>query len=107
MAKNNTNHKNKQTTSAAAILLRESRLQRRKEVRRLGMAAELLRADHGAMTRIAHRLGVNRSTVSRVVRGQKTSERVRLAIMRECLRISKLHASAGALIEIEAEAGRN
>ena len=71
-----------------------------------GAAASLLRSDHGAISRIARRLKLNRSTVSRVANGKKTSERVRLAIIRECLRLAKLHANAGALIEITEHGGR-
>jgi DNA-binding transcriptional regulator LsrR (DeoR family) len=49
-------------------------------------AAILLRLDHGAMAEIARRVGVHRSMVSKVVRGLKTSERVRIAIIRYLLR---------------------
>jgi transcriptional regulator with XRE-family HTH domain len=44
-----------------------------------------LRLGHGAIAEIARRTGVNRSTVSRVARGEKTSERVYLAIIRYLL----------------------
>ena len=49
-------------------------------------AAILLRLDHGAMAEIARRVGVHRSMVSKVVHGLKTSERVRIAIIRYLLR---------------------
>jgi len=62
-------------------------------------AANLLRADHGALARIARRLGVNRSTVSRVANGKKTSERVRIAIVRYLLRRQRELATAAFLIE--------
>ncbi len=51
------------------------------------MAAAVLRMDHGSISRIARGLGVNRSTVSRVVAGTKTSQRVRDEIVAECRRI--------------------
>ena len=44
------------------------------------MASAVLRMDHGSISRIARALGVNRSTVSRVVAGTKTSQRVRDAV---------------------------
>ena len=43
--------------------------------------AILLRFERGAMGEIARQLGVDPSLVSRVARGQKTSERVRVAIV--------------------------
>ena len=49
-------------------------------------AAILLRLAHGDMSEIARRLQVDRSLVSRVARGQKSSERVRRAIVRFLLR---------------------
>ena len=51
------------------------------------MAAAVLRMDHGSISRIARSLGVNRSTVSRVVGGTKTSQRVRDEVVAECRRI--------------------
>lgn len=51
------------------------------------MAAAVLRMDHGSISRIARSLGVNRSTVSRVVAGTKTSQRVREEVVAECRRI--------------------
>jgi hypothetical protein len=48
-------------------------------------AAILLRLDHGAMAAIARRIDVHPSLVSRVARGLKTSERVRIAIVRYLL----------------------
>lgn len=43
-------------------------------------AASILRRDRGAMTRMAKKLGVHPSLVSRVASGKKTSLRVRDAI---------------------------
>ncbi len=51
------------------------------------MAAAVLRMDHGSISRIARSVGVNRSTVSRVVAGTKTSQRVRGEVVAECRRI--------------------
>jgi len=48
-------------------------------------ASILLRIDRGAMARIAERIKVDPSLVSRVARGLKTSERVRVAIIRYLL----------------------
>jgi transcriptional regulator with XRE-family HTH domain len=45
-----------------------------------------LRLTNGAAAAIARRLGVNRSTVSRVARGLKTSERVSIGIFRYLLK---------------------
>ena len=50
------------------------------------------------MARIARRLRVHRSLVSKVVRGLKTSERVRLAVIRECVRIAGIHQGAAAVL---------
>jgi hypothetical protein len=63
-----------------------------------GAAANLLRSDRGAMARIARRLGVHRSVVSKVARGLKTSERVHLAVIRECIRIAGIHQGAAAVL---------
>jgi len=57
-------------------------------------AAILLRLDHGAMAEIARRVGVHRSMVSKVVRGLKTSERVRIAIVRYLLQHGGAPSSA-------------
>jgi transposase-like protein len=62
-------------------------------------AARLLRSDHGAITRIARRLGVNPSTVSRVANGRKTSERVRIAISRYLVTRARQLDTAAFLIE--------
>jgi len=48
-------------------------------------AAILLRFERGALSEIARRIGVDPSLVSRVARGQKTSERVRIAMVRYLL----------------------
>lgn len=48
-------------------------------------AAILLRIDRGAMAQIAEEIKVHPSLVSRVARGLKTSERVRIAIVRYLL----------------------
>ena len=64
-----------------------------------GTAANLLRAEYGAITRIARRLRVNKSTVSRVANGKKTSERVRIAIVRYLLARQRELATAAFLIE--------
>jgi len=61
-------------------------------------AANLLRSERGAISRIARRLRVHHSTVSRVASGQKTSERVRLAVIRECVRIAGIHQGAAAVL---------
>lgn len=61
-------------------------------------AANLLRSDRGAIARIARRLRVHRSTVSRVVNGLKTSERVQVAVIRECVRIAGIHQGAAAVL---------
>jgi hypothetical protein len=50
------------------------------------------------MARIARRLRVHRSVVSKVARGLKTSERVRLAVIRECVRIAGIHQGAAAVL---------
>lgn len=73
MKQRNRNNKQKQMPSGAAILLR---------------------LEHGAMSRIAERIGVDPSLVSRVVRGEKTSERVRIAIIRYLLGRNNAPASA-------------
>jgi len=57
-------------------------------------AAILLRIDRGAMARIAERIKVDPSLVSRVARGIKTSERVRIAIIRYLLQHGGAPASA-------------
>lgn len=61
-------------------------------------AGNLLRSDRGAISRIARRLRVHHSTVSRVANGLKTSERVRIAVIRECVRIAGLHQGAAAVL---------
>lgn len=64
MAKRNGNNRKKQMPTGAAILLR---------------------IDRGAMARIAEEIDVHPSLVSRVARGLKRSERVRIAIIRYLL----------------------
>lgn len=78
MKKRNTNHRARQTPSEAA---------------------NLLRAEHGAISRIARRLKVNPSTVSRVANGKKVSERVRIAIIRYLLARQRELTTAAFLIE--------
>ena len=95
----NRNKQKKQIPTVAAILLGAARARRRSNGRRLGMAAELLRADHGAISRIAKRVGVHRSMVSKVANGKKTSERVRVAIIRYLLARQRELATAALLIE--------
>ena len=56
--------------------------------------AILLRFERGAMSEIAREIGVNPSLVSRVARGQKTSERVRVAIVRYLLKRGSAPQSA-------------
>jgi hypothetical protein len=58
-----------------------------------------LRIDRGAAARIAEDLGVHPSLVSRVARGKKTSERVRVAIIRYLLGRQRELATAALLIE--------
>ena len=62
-------------------------------------AADLLRSERGAMRRIARRLRVDPSLVSRVARGLKTSKRVRIAIVRYLLARQRELATAAFLIE--------
>ncbi|MGH9579879.1 MAG: hypothetical protein ACRD2R_02700 [Terriglobales bacterium] len=49
-----------------------------------------LRLYRGLFSRLARRLGVNRSLVSRVARGKQSSQRVQEALMREICRIERL-----------------
>ena len=60
--------------------------------------ADLLRWEHGSIARIARELGVNRSTVSRVAHGLKTSRRVEEAVLQECLRIARERGAAVRLL---------
>jgi len=60
------------------------------------MARQLLR-EFGVQAGIARRLSVNRSTVSRVLAGKKTSARVRKALLSEAARLAKLAGMAAAL----------
>ena len=99
MNKDSTSHGNKQTPTEAAVLLRSARAEKRRNGSHIGIAAELLRVDRGAMKRIARRIGVHPSLVSRVARGKKTSERVRLAIVRYLLARQRELATAAFLIE--------
>lgn len=62
-------------------------------------AASLLRGERGAMRRIADRIGVDPSLVSRVANGRKTSERVRIAIVRYLLARQRELTTAAFLIE--------
>ena len=64
-------------------------------------AAKVLRTDPGSITRIAKRIGVHRSTVSRVLRGMQRSPRVREAIIRECRRMVRSHGVAAVLMMLE------
>ncbi len=68
--------------------------------KRLKNAAALLRLDYGSISRISRRLGVSPSLVSRVARGQKSSRRVREAVIRESIAIARTHSEA-ALRELE------
>ena len=52
--------------------------------------SERLRHYRGLYSRVARELGVDRSYVSRVARGERESERVRKALEREMSRIEKL-----------------
>ena len=65
------------------------------------MASAVLRMDHGLISRIARAIGVNRSTVSRVVAGTKTSQRVRDAVVAECRRIVETPPSSTVLNDIQ------
>lgn len=65
--------------------------------------ADLLRWEHGSIARIARELGVNRSTVSRVAHGLKTSRRVEEAVLRECLRIARERGAAVRLLGPEGD----
>jgi nicotinate-nucleotide pyrophosphorylase len=62
-------------------------------------ASHLLRAERGALSLIARKIGVSRQTVSRVARGEKTSERVRVAIVRYLLARGRELGTAAFLIE--------
>lgn len=64
-------------------------------------ARQILRRDPGAQARIARRLRVNRSTVCRVLAGEKSSERVAKAIVREIERLAHLYGAAAALAFVE------
>jgi hypothetical protein len=64
-------------------------------------AREFLRRDPGAQARIARRLRVNRSTVCRVLAGEKTSHRVAQAIVREISRLARLYGAAAILADVE------
>ena len=73
-----------------------------KAVRKLPKTArEFLRRDPGAQARIAKRLKVNRSTVCRVLAGEKTSQRVIQGIKREILRIARAYEAAAILVEFD------
>ena len=63
-------------------------------------AIELLQSDPGSFVRIARRAKVGKSMVSMVVHGTRRSERVRRAVIREAVRLAKLHGYRMA-IEIE------
>lgn len=56
--------------------------------------SERLRHYRGLFSRVAREVGVDRSYVSRVARGERQSERVQNALNREIARIEKL-ASQG------------
>lgn len=63
------------------------------------LVREILRREPGVQTRIARRLGVNRSTVCRVLCGKKSSQRVQAAILREIDRLVRLYREMAALAE--------
>jgi predicted transcriptional regulator len=65
-------------------------------------AREILRRDLGSQARIARRLHISRSHVSMVLSGRRTSEKVRIAIARECLRLARLYDTAAFMTEHEA-----
>jgi transcriptional regulator with XRE-family HTH domain len=106
MKKANTNHREKQMATVGPDLLRPAHLAARRVRRKMGIAADFLRAERGAMQRIARRLGVHPSLVSRVARGKKTSERVRVAIIRYLLGRQRELATAALLIEHSGQARR-
>lgn len=62
-------------------------------------AARLLRAERGAMARIARLLGVHRSMVSKVANGEKTSKRVRAAVTKYLVSRARQLDTAAFLIE--------
>lgn len=62
-------------------------------------AVKLLRQERDAMSQIARRLRVHRSLVSRVARGEKTSERVRLSIIRYLVTRAEALGTAAFLLE--------
>ena len=64
-------------------------------------ASNLLRADYGAMARIAKQLGVSRSTVSKVIRGQRKSARVSAAIAQHLLQNNKALEPTQAVVEFD------
>lgn len=68
-------------------------------------AREFFRMDPGSFVRVARRLGKSRSHISMVASGQRTSERVWLALIREAMRLAKLHGYRVAL-ELEEAARR-
>jgi hypothetical protein len=49
---------------------------------------EILRGDPGSFKRVRQRLGVSKAYVSMVANGEKHSERIRLALIREARRIA-------------------
>jgi transcriptional regulator with XRE-family HTH domain len=64
-------------------------------------AIEMLRLEPGSLSRIARRLQISRSMVSRVMRGQRRSQRVVEGIVAESRRIARLYGAAAVLLEIE------
>jgi transcriptional regulator with XRE-family HTH domain len=60
-------------------------------------AREFFRMDPGSFIRVARRLGKSRSHISKVASGQRTSQRVRLALIREAMRLARLHGYRVAL----------
>jgi len=52
------------------------------------VALEILRREAGSFARVRRRLGISKAYVSMVANGQKASERVRHALLREARRIA-------------------
>jgi len=52
------------------------------------IALEILRNESGSFARVRRRLGVSKAYVSMVASGEKRSERIRLALIREARRIA-------------------
>ena len=69
------------------------------------MALEILRDEPGSFARVRRRLGVSKAYVSMVASGEKHSERIRQALLREARRIA-IRRGYERAIEIEEHARR-